>query len=68
MGRRDHSEGWCTHCHCQVVTRRDRRRHWLHLLLTILTAGLWGFVWFYRTMRPVRWRCTECGHITSPYK
>jgi len=35
--------------------------HVLHLLLTILTAGLWSIVWLLASIRIGGWRCEHCG-------
>ncbi len=48
-------------------TRRSTRiNHSLQLILTVVTLGLWGFVWLALTLRryfrgPEPWRCAHCG-------
>jgi hypothetical protein len=53
----------CPHCRTQSTFIRARLANHRHLLLTILTLGLWSVVWFIlflgKSLRP--WRCQHCG-------
>jgi hypothetical protein len=53
----------CPHCRCDRMFVHARIANWLHLLLTIVTAGLWAIVWLAvfigKSLRP--WRCAACG-------
>ena len=33
------------------MTQRKHMRHWLHLILTLVTGGLWGVVWLVLVLR-----------------
>ena len=53
----------CPRCRQDEVFVRARLSHRRHLLLTLLTAGLWSIVWAALIvgicLRP--WRCRACG-------
>ena len=53
--------GHCPACGKQQKVERQGRNHILHLLLTIFTFGIWGFVWGMLLVTGEHWRCTECG-------
>ncbi len=53
--------GFCKSCNKQVVVFRKGTNHILHLLLTVLTAGLWIIIWLGVGVKFGGWRCTECG-------
>lgn len=52
---------------CQKRTKHERQfkdiSHILHLLLSIITFGLWAIVWFLLIMLHDKgpWRCSVCG-------
>ncbi|VGO22707.1 hypothetical protein [Pontiella sulfatireligans] len=48
---------------CDTVTKCEARTpsHILHLLLSIITAGLWVIVWVLLILKPLAWRCASCG-------
>lgn len=57
---------FCRNCKTQVMTVRNTPSHLLHLILSIVTAGLWLFVWFFIIINgsgPAR--CTRCGLDTA---
>jgi hypothetical protein len=47
-----------------VAASRKPTSHALHLLLTLLTGGLWLFVWIMAALVPSGWRCMKCGGRT----
>jgi hypothetical protein len=53
----------CPHCREERVFIHARLSIRRHLILTILTGGLWGVVWaallIGKSLRP--WRCSVCG-------
>ena len=53
----------CPHCDRHVLARRQSTNQVLHLLLTLLTCGLWLLVWMSMDtagkLQP--WLCTQCG-------
>lgn len=57
------ASGFCRACNRQVLVRRRGVNHLLHLVLSILTAGVWLFVWMWVYLGSVlgRWRCSQCG-------
>jgi hypothetical protein len=57
--------GFCKKCDHQVMIRRKGTSHVLHLLLTILTAGIWLIVWILVSIKVGGWRCSQCGLSVS---
>jgi hypothetical protein len=57
--------GWCRHCDRRVVVRRPAPNHVLHLLMTLVTCGLWLVVWIGQSVRVGGWRCSQCGSGAS---
>ncbi len=53
--------GFCKNCKRQVRIQRRGANHILHLLLTIITAGLWIIVWILASIKIGGWRCSQCG-------
>jgi hypothetical protein len=58
------------HCDsCDRITRHERNvsapNHVLHLILSLLTAGLWLFVWLFFVVfqNKGRWVCGQCGQV-----
>ena len=55
------SSGFCCYCDAQVRLERPNPNHVLHLLLTILTGGLWVIIWIGTSIQFGGWRCSRCG-------
>jgi len=55
------ASGYCKRCRKAVLVRRPGTNHVLHLLLTIVTAGLWIIVWIGVGIKIGGWRCANCG-------
>ena len=54
--------GYCLYCQRRVAVSRPGPNHLMHLILTVLTAGAWLFVWLAVVIfRNKGWRCTQCG-------
>lgn len=53
--------GFCKACNRQVMIRRKGTNHVLHLLLTLVTLGLWVIIWLLMSIKIGGWRCSECG-------
>ena len=51
----------CDDCGRLVLARRPGPNHVFHLILTILTGGLWLIVWILSIPRMGGWRCSGCG-------
>ena len=53
---------YCPRCKAERIFVTGKIRHWLHLLCTVLTGGIWGFGWLAilieKDLRP--WRCVKC--------
>lgn len=58
------SSGFCKTCNRQVVVFRKGTNHILHLLLSLLTFGLWIIIWIGVSVKFGGWRCTQCGSST----
>jgi len=53
---------YCSHCQKQVMAQGNKPNHILHLLLTVLSFGLWIPIWLLLTiMSAGNYRCTQCG-------
>src|SRR5262245_3743558 len=53
--------GFCTHCQKRVEVFRPGTNHPLHLLLTLVTLGLWLIPWILHSVKIGGWRCSQCG-------
>ena len=57
--------GICPYCRTRVMVACAASHDGLHLILTLLTGGLWGAVWVYlRLVAPVC-ACCQCGRTLS---
>ena len=53
--------GFCKVCDKQVKVQGKSTSHLLHLVLTLITGGLWLIVWVLIGMGSGDWRCECCG-------
>ena len=53
--------GICEARNKSVMVRRKGTNHILHLILSLLTAGLWVIVWIMVSVKIGGWRCSQCG-------
>jgi hypothetical protein len=60
--RKLQSKGFCQSCSSERQLRRRVADHRVHLVLTLLTLGLWGIAWFsiWRGEQRQPWRCRMC--------
>lgn len=60
----DEKSAHCGTCRRQVLARRHGPNHVLHLLLSVVTAGLWLIPWFLlaTTTRASTYVCPSCGN------
>lgn len=65
MASEEKSSGFCKNCNSNVMVSRPGTSHLLHLVLTILTAGLWLIVWIGVAVKFGGWRCSVCGKPAS---
>ena len=56
-----YKSGFCKDCNEQRKVARPKINHILHLILSIITAGIWLIVWLGISIRVGGWRCDECG-------
>ena len=52
---------FCNQCQKQVLTQKNTPSHILHLLLSVITVGLWVVVWILISVASGTHRCSECG-------
>lgn len=55
-----YKNGHCERCNKNVKLHKIKANHILHLLLSIITFGLWLIVWFF-VGKGKAWQCDECG-------
>lgn len=53
--------GFCPVCLRNVMTHENGPNHILHLILTLVTGGLWIIVWIVVAARRRPQNCTVCG-------
>lgn len=56
-----YKSGFCANCNQGRKVERPKINHILHLLLSILTAGIWLLIWLGVSVRVGGWRCEACG-------
>ena len=57
--------GHCPYRRTRVMVACSAHQYWLHLILTLLTGGIWGAVWVgLRFYAPIC-ACCECGRKLS---
>lgn len=53
---------FCSHCQKNTMAIGNTPNHLLHLVLTILTAGLWLPIWILVCIGKIGgYRCSQCG-------
>jgi hypothetical protein len=57
----EEGSGYCGKCLSQAALGRRALNHTPHLLLTLLTCGLWAILWIRDARRAAEWKCLECG-------
>ena len=60
---------YCSQCGHRQTFKPVKVNHWLHLLLSILTCGLWLISWAAICAGILRypWRCKHCGWHKPQY-
>ena len=53
--------GYCKVCDKNVLVWRKGTNHILHLILSLLTLGLWLPVWIFISIKIGGWKCSTCG-------
>jgi hypothetical protein len=64
-----HAQWLCPHCRVYRVCERPAPNHVFHLLMTLVTLGIWLVVWLWiginAEFRP--WVCSSCrGEVEEP--
>ena len=52
---------YCPTCRKQVIAIRAGTNHMVHLLLTLLTGGIWLIIWLLAAIKIGGWKCMHCG-------
>lgn len=52
---------YCPTCRCIRRVDRNAPNNLLHLALTVLTGGVWLFMWGLASLLREPWRCSVCG-------
>lgn len=61
----DQASKFCGGCQRQVLAARPGTNHVLHLILTVLTVGLWLIPWLLSCVKIGGWKCQTCGSRVS---
>jgi hypothetical protein len=56
---------YCKNCQKRVMAIRPGTNHLLHLVLAVLTVGLWIPIWVLVSAKIGGWRCQQCGCKTG---
>lgn len=59
------STGYCKVCAKQTKIARPGTNHILHLILTVITFGIWSVIWLLSAIKIGGWRCATCGARVS---
>lgn len=51
----------CKRCGEQILAQRPGVNHILHLVMSVITGGLWLIIWLGSMIRIGGWRCSRCG-------
>ena len=67
MGQK-HAQRWCPNCERNVLAVKDAPNHVLHLLLSVITFGVWIVGWAAASLASDwrGWRCSDCGGGCRP--
>jgi hypothetical protein len=57
----EYKSGFCDQCGMQRKVERKGTNHILHLLLSIVTVGIWLIIWALTSVKFGGWRCVTCG-------
>lgn len=57
----EYKSGFCEQCGQQRKVERQQTNHILHLILSVITAGIWVIIWLLTSIKIGGWRCSECG-------
>ncbi len=60
MGQ-DFNSFFCAHCNDRSMFVRNETRHGMHIVLSLLTAGIWLVPYVVVLMSKPSFRCSKCG-------
>ncbi|MFA0080462.1 hypothetical protein [Vibrio breoganii] len=52
---------FCPACNEGTTHETSHPMHWIHLIMTIFTGGLWGIIWLWRGLMKRPCVCSRCG-------
>lgn len=61
MASLEHTQKFCSTCNEQTLAQRPGTNHILHLILSVITGGIWLLVWIGVSVKVGGWRCGKCG-------
>jgi hypothetical protein len=61
MAAMEYAAGHCNRCEEPMKVERPGTNHILHLILSVLTFGLWLVIWIGVAVKFGGWRCSKCG-------
>ena len=61
FSRFEEASGYCGKCLKQVPVGRQGINPTPHVVLTVLTVGLWTIPWILDARRERHWQCLACG-------
>ena len=61
MAALDYKREYCHDCKRYVLAQRKGTNHVLHLLLSVITVGLWVIIWILLCIPIDGWYCPNCG-------
>ena len=62
----DHQQIYCPTCRRNQMFERPAPNHIVHLILSIVTCGIWLIVWLAACAGVGAWMCPGCGSQTKP--
>lgn len=61
MGSPKYVPAYCPKCKDQVMGIGSRPSHVMHLILSVITGGVWLIVWAFFALRRGSLKCVKCG-------
>ncbi|MGM0508498.1 MAG: hypothetical protein ACQERZ_04965 [Fusobacteriota bacterium] len=52
---------YCKKCKEETLCKRKDTNNWIHLILSIITLGLWIPFWIMAVIQFNAWHCSVCG-------
>ena len=61
MSNMEYKSGFCMICGGKHKLERPKANHVLHLVLSVVTIGLWLPMWLGSSIQFGGWQCSQCG-------